>query len=98
MFLPGLEANPQPGPYAETIRAMQAAGHGDIPVIVVNGHPLDPTTVSSMRIETKVLDFFTKPVSVGAIVNLIHDSLGTRRLSPRQKLEQEKNDGWSSGA
>ncbi len=26
MFLPGVEANPQPGPYAETIRAMQAGG------------------------------------------------------------------------
>lgn len=26
MFLPGVEANPQPGPYAETIRMMQAAG------------------------------------------------------------------------
>ena len=26
MFLPGVEANPQPGPYAENIRLMQAAG------------------------------------------------------------------------
>ena len=26
MFLPGVEANPQPGPYADTIRMMQAAG------------------------------------------------------------------------
>jgi alkylhydroperoxidase family enzyme len=26
MLLPGVEANPQPGPYAETIRMMQAAG------------------------------------------------------------------------
>jgi len=26
MFLPGLEANPQPGRYAEMIRMMQAAG------------------------------------------------------------------------
>lgn len=26
MFLPGVESNPEPGPYAETIRAMQAAG------------------------------------------------------------------------
>jgi alkylhydroperoxidase family enzyme len=26
MFLPGVEANPQPGRYADMIRAMQAAG------------------------------------------------------------------------
>ena len=26
MFLPDVEANPQPGPYAEIIRQMQAAG------------------------------------------------------------------------
>lgn len=26
MFLPGVEANPQQGPYAESIRLMQAAG------------------------------------------------------------------------
>jgi hypothetical protein len=26
MFLPGVEANPQPGPYTENIRMMQAAG------------------------------------------------------------------------
>jgi alkylhydroperoxidase family enzyme len=26
MFLPGVEANPQPGPYADTIHMMQAAG------------------------------------------------------------------------
>ena len=26
MFLPGVEANPQPGPYAETLRMMQASG------------------------------------------------------------------------
>jgi hypothetical protein len=26
MFLPGVENNPQPGPYADSIRMMQAAG------------------------------------------------------------------------
>lgn len=26
MFLPGIENNPQPGPYAESLRAMRAAG------------------------------------------------------------------------
>lgn len=26
MFLPGVEANPQPGPFSEPIRMMQAAG------------------------------------------------------------------------
>lgn len=26
MFLPGVENNPQPGPYADALRAMQAAG------------------------------------------------------------------------
>jgi len=26
MFLPGVERNPQPGPYADSIRTMQAAG------------------------------------------------------------------------
>ncbi|HVP00359.1 MAG TPA: hypothetical protein VMT15_19945 [Bryobacteraceae bacterium] len=26
MFLPGVEANPKPGPYADTIRMMQSAG------------------------------------------------------------------------
>ena len=26
MFLPGVENNPQPGPYADAIRMMQAAG------------------------------------------------------------------------
>jgi hypothetical protein len=26
MFLPGVEENPQPGPFADIIRAMQAAG------------------------------------------------------------------------
>jgi hypothetical protein len=26
MFLPGVESNPQPGPYGDAIRTMQAAG------------------------------------------------------------------------
>ncbi len=33
MLLPGVEHNPQPGPYADALRGMQAAGNGEYPQI-----------------------------------------------------------------
>jgi len=33
MFLPGVGNNPQPGPYTDSLRMMQAAGGGEYPQI-----------------------------------------------------------------
>jgi CheY-like chemotaxis protein len=88
---------PRQGGY-EFIRGLQSLGFGDIPVVVVTGFALDPTTVASMRMEGNIVEFFTKPMNMGVLLTLIHDKLGTKRLSPRQKLEKENDDGWSSAA
>jgi|GEM_PF-574150 len=80
----------------ELIRALQSLGHAEVPIIVVDGTTIDATTIATMRMEGKIVDFIKKPVSVSTVLNLIHDSLGTRRLSPRQKAELENKDGWSS--
>jgi CheY-like chemotaxis protein len=81
----------------ELIRALQSLGHSSVPVIVLDGTAIDPTTVSTMRLEARIVDFIKKPVSIASLLNLIHDTLGTKRLSPRQKAELENKDGWSTG-
>jgi CheY-like chemotaxis protein len=81
----------------EFVRALPAMGHPHIPVVVVTGMALDESTIATMRMEANIVDFLTKPISINSLLTLIHEKLGTRRLSPRQKLDMMKNDGWSSG-
>ncbi|NNN05124.1 MAG: response regulator [Elusimicrobia bacterium] len=66
----------------EFIRALQAAGHGGVPVILVTGAVLDASTVAAMRQDANIVQAFAKPVDISALMNAIHAKLGTRRHAP----------------
>ena len=64
----------------EFMRALQSAGHGGVPVILVTGAVLDPSTVAAMRQDANIVHAFAKPVKISALMNAIHVKLGTARL------------------
>ncbi len=63
----------------EFMRALQSAGHGGVPVILVTGAVLDPSTVAAMRQDANIVHTFAKPVKIAALMNVIHVKLGTSR-------------------
>lgn len=63
----------------EFIRALQAVGHGGVPVILVTGAALDPSTVAAMRQDANIVRAFAKPIDIAALLNAIHAKLGTSR-------------------
>jgi CheY-like chemotaxis protein len=71
MMLPGL------GGY-EVMRQLQAAGHGDIPIIVVTGHHMDPAGIKLIREESNVKEFLVKPVRPAALVAALHRLMNTQ--------------------
>jgi CheY-like chemotaxis protein len=81
----------------EFVRTLPAMGYPQIPVVVVTGVTLDDSTIATMRLDANIVEFLVKPISINSLLSLIHKKLGTKRLSPRQKQEILKNDGWSSG-
>jgi len=70
----------------EFLRAMQAAGHGSVPVFIATARSLDSSTIEVIRQESNVVEFFTKPFNWPLFVGAIHKHLKTARQSPRAKL------------
>ena len=79
MMLPGL------GGY-EVLRQLQAAGHGDIPIIIVTGRMMDPQGVDLIRQESNVKEFMEKPVRPAVLAAALHRLLNTQPTrSPRRE-------------
>jgi CheY-like chemotaxis protein len=79
MMLPGL------GGY-EIIRELQAAGCGDVQVVVVTGRQMDRQGVELIRGEPNVKEFMEKPVRPAFLTAALHRLLGTRPdRSPRRE-------------
>jgi CheY-like chemotaxis protein len=79
MMLPGL------GGY-EVLRQLQAAGCGDIPIIIVTGRAMDPKGVELIRQESNVKDFLEKPVRPAVLTTALHRLLRTQpKSSPRRE-------------
>jgi CheY-like chemotaxis protein len=79
MMLPGL------GGY-EVLRQLQAAGCGDIPIIIVTGRTMDPAGIELIRQESNVKEFMEKPVRPAVIAAALHRLLNTQPIrSPRRE-------------
>ena len=71
MMLPGL------GGY-EVMRQLQAAGNGDIPIIVVTGRQMDGAAVNLIKQEPNVKEFLIKPVRPAVLTAGLHRILHTQ--------------------
>jgi CheY-like chemotaxis protein len=71
MMLPGLGG-------FEVMRQLQAAGHGDIPIVVVTGRQMDPAGIALIREESNVKEFLTKPVRPAVLTAALHRLLNTQ--------------------
>jgi CheY-like chemotaxis protein len=79
MMLPGM------GGY-EVLRQLQAAGCGEIPIIIVTGRTMDPAGIELIRQESNVKEFMEKPVRPAMLVAAIHRLLHTQATrSPRRE-------------
>ena len=80
MMLPGM------GGY-EVLRQLQAAGCGDIPIIIVTGRQMDAQGVDLIRQESNVKEFLAKPMRPATLAAAIHRILNTEPIrSPRAGL------------
>jgi len=71
MMLPGLGG-------FEVMRQLQAAGFGDIPIVVVTGRQMDPNGVKLIRQESNVKEFLEKPVRPAVLISALHKILNTQ--------------------
>ena len=79
MMLPGM------GGY-EVLRQLQAAGCGDIQIVVVTGRQLDAQGIELIRQESNVKEFMEKPVRPAVLTATLHRLLRTQpaRLPRRE--------------
>lgn len=70
MMLPGLGG-------FEVLRELQAAGCGNIPVIVVTGRQMDRAGIDLIRHEPNVKEFMEKPVRPVLLAGALHRIMGT---------------------
>jgi len=59
----------------EFLRAMHAAGHGNIPVSIITARSMDASTVELIRSERNVVELFRKPFDMPAFVGSLHRHL-----------------------
>ena len=77
MMMPGL------GGY-EVLLELQAAGYGDIPIIIITGREMDARGLELIRHASNVKEVMAKPVRPVALAASIHRLLSTRPVrSPR---------------
>lgn len=62
----------------EVLRELQAAGNGNIPVIVMTGRNVDRKTVELVRHESNVKEFMQKPLRPAILAATLHNVLKTR--------------------
>lgn len=61
----------------EFIRALGGAGAGSTPVFVVSASALDKSTIGMIKQEANVMEFFSKPIKMNALILALHKYLGT---------------------
>lgn len=61
----------------EFLRALPGAGIGPVPVAVITASALDASTVKIIKAEANVVEFFSKPIKMNAMILALHKHLGT---------------------
>lgn len=61
----------------EVLRQLQAAGCGDIPIVIVTGRQMDRQSVDMVRQESNVKEFLEKPVRPAIMASHLHRILRT---------------------
>lgn len=61
----------------EFLRALQTQGRGRIPVFVVTGSALEPSTIALIKAEGNVVEFVAKPINSKRFVAALHQHLKT---------------------
>lgn len=64
----------------EFLRELPGAGIGQVPVIVITASALAPSTVSVIKQEANVVEFFAKPIKMNALILALHRHLNTAPL------------------
>lgn len=62
----------------EILRELQQEGTAGIPIVVITGRGLDPSTADMIRRESNVVEFIEKPLRKEALAALLHRTLKTR--------------------
>lgn len=62
----------------EILRELQAAGYGNIPVIVITGRQMDRKNIEMVRMESNVKEFMEKPLRPAVLATTLHAVLKTR--------------------
>lgn len=73
----------------EFIRTLGGAGAGSTPVVVVSASALDASTIGMIKQEANVVDFFSKPIKMNALIMALHKHLGT---APQETASRGLND------
>ncbi len=69
-----------------SMRQLQGAGCGDIPIIIVTRRTMDPAGIELIRQESNVKEFMAKPVRPATIAATLHRLLNTQPIrSPRRE-------------
>jgi CheY-like chemotaxis protein len=69
----------------EFIRMLPGAGAGRTPVVVVSASALDQSTIGMIKQEANVVDFFSKPIKMNALIMALHKHLGTAPLASQSR-------------
>ena len=85
LMLPGM------GGY-EILRELQAAGNGDIPVLIASARAMDEKMIATLTSESNVRGFFPKPPKAVVFREKIHTLLNTRPPAPTKS--KDAYDGW----
>jgi len=67
---------PAPGGY-EVLKELQNPDYQDVPIFIVTARALDPGSVSMLRLESNVKEFWKKPIDPAEFRKKLHDTLGT---------------------
>lgn len=67
----------------EVLRDLQNEDTGGIPIVIMTGRMMDPSTAEMLRNESNVREYLEKPVKPASLSALLHKLLNTRP-PPRQ--------------
>ena len=56
----------------EILHDLQQDETANIPIIIMTGHYLDPSTADMIRMESNVLNFVEKPIKIESLIPLLH--------------------------
>jgi CheY-like chemotaxis protein len=61
----------------EFLRELPGAGAARTPVVVISASALDASTIGMIKQEANVVEFFSKPIKMNALIMALHKHLGT---------------------